>query len=983
MSTAPERIGARVAPMSFAQERLWLIDQAAPGSPIYNVPLLTRWHEPVDPAALAVALGHVVARHEVLRTTYRLDEDQPVQVVGEPADIAVEVIDAGDADVDAEVARRARQPFDLETDPVLRCTVWQGVPGGDLMLIVVHHIAIDGWSLAGFYADLAEAYHATLGGDHPDLPEMPFQYADFAVWDRESFLDPERQQQLSVRAAELVETDGELVLAGARPGEATAEGEQRSFELPPHLWSGVNELARALRATPFVVLSAVFQAVLHRRSGREDFVLGAVTANRQHPDVEPLVGFFVNTVPMRCQVSPEWTFRELSGHARAEAYRSLTYQWIPFDRLTSQLATSQAGGHRRLVNVCFALQNMPPPDVEHGRWAPPVVLPTGTAKFDLLLIVEQTQAGVIGTVEYDTGRYPGEVCQGVIENFLELLAAVIAHPDVTLRRLLVTDVSEQLRRTAADRRVELATLPTADVVHQRRAVELFADAFVTINANAGIDQASNFFALGGHSLLAVTMLAQAGHRYGTSVSPRDFLAEPTVAGLARLLASGSTIDQGNRGTSESDSWPATSAQQRFWFLDRIPALRTAYLMPAVIELSGEVNQEVLQAAVDEVIARHPALRSRFELDRKQRKVCYRTDGPPSVTTTTDATGWGPERLRTHVADLCWSGFDLASDAPARAEVMSVGPQRTLLVLVVHHIVADGWSQQLLLDQIGQVYRARLYTLAAPVHPSTLWREAPADQSDEVIRSLTGAPVDVELPHDRPRAEVQSTLAASTSVTLDEKLTTQLRAVAAESACTTFVVAAAVLAVTLARRGDQRDFVFAFPWGGRETPEAINAVGMLVNTLALRVDLRDVGTWREALARVRDNSALSCRNAEASFDKVAAALHPERDLSRPPLTPVYLSALERPFVPEFSDSVRARYLPLDPLHIKYELEFTVIGDWERLEFDLSYSVELFEDETIADLVADLVAAADDLGMHPGGNPLEVRSLAAPTVETAQM
>jgi non-ribosomal peptide synthetase component F len=1013
VTTAPTRAGAVVAPLSFAQESLWLIDVTAPGSPTYNVPLLTTWREPVDPAALGLALGHVVARHEVLRTTYRLQDDRPVQVVGDPAPVDVEVLDVtadpgARAAVDTGVRHRARMPFDLAHGPVLRCTAWLGAPGGDVVLLVVHHIAIDGWSLVPLHADLEEAYRAVLAGEPPNLPPLPVQYSDFASWDRATADHPTRRLQLSARAEELARSGAELLLDGARPVPAAPEGErpgrQERFPLAEALWTEVLDTARTLRATPFVVLHAAFQAVLAHRSGREEFVVGAVTANRSHPDVEPLVGFFVNTVPIGCLVRPEWTFRELCAYARSGAYRSLTHQSIPFDRLTSEVAAVREGGHTRLVDVCFALQNATVGHREPTRWSRPEVVSTGTAKFDLLLQVEEVPDGVVVTIEHDTDRYPDEVARGVVDDFLTLLAAVTADPDVPLRAVPAaaqpaaadpassTPVRDVPTASAV---IEDAVVPTPSAagstpssttgVGDLRAAELFAEALGTIDRRAldtrrgRIEATANFFALGGHSLLAVTMLAKASRLHGIAVSPRDFLADPTVAGLARLLAAPTAPQAPAAAAAEADDWPATAVQQRFWFLDRVPALRTAYLLPTVVELRDAISPDVLRAAVDDVLARHPGLRSRFALNRRARQVRYRTDGPPAACAVTDAAGWSPQRLRDHVAVLCWTGFDLAADAPARAEVIRVGDDRTLLVLVVHHAVADGWSRELLVEQIAQAHDARISgtrpELAAPVHPSAVPRTASEQQTAELVAWLRGAPVDVELPHDRPRPEVQSTAAATVSVELGRDLTAGLRDVAAGSACTTFMVTAALLAVALARLGEQQDFVFAFPWGGRDAPGSAEAVAMLVNTVVLRVDLREARTWRNLLAGVAESAAVSYRNADASFDELAAALHPDRDLSRPPVTPVFLSAQDGPAAPP--GFAAARYLPLDPLHVKYELELTATDHPQALELTASYAVGLFDDGTASSLLGLLADAAADLVTNPDEHPLAQKTGTAET------
>src|SRR5205814_4159309 len=326
--------------------------------------------------------------------------------------------------------------------------------------------------------------------------------------------------------------------------------------------------------------------------------------------------------------------------------------------------------------------------------------------------------------------------------------------------------------------------------------------------------------------------------------------------------------------------------------------------------------DLLASCVAETMARHPALRSRFSLDAKTRSVVYTTDGSPPPVQVVEAD---PDRL----AAACWTPFDLAREAPARAEILTTGTG-ALLVLSVHHIVIDGWGQAELLDQIATAYRSRAagvpVELPPAVHPAAVRPAEPFGSSESVVARLADAPTDVELPRDRPRGRVQTTLAGTGSLTLDERLTAQLRATANDLGVTTFMTAAALFGAVLARTATQRDFLFAFPWLGRETGEAAHAVGMFVNTLVLRVDLRGEPSWRELLGRVRDSSMASYRAAGVPFDAVAAAVHPDRDLSRPAVTPVYVAALDAlPAVPDFGPDVTVRFREPDPLHLKYELE----------------------------------------------------------------
>jgi hypothetical protein len=438
------RVAADVAPLSFAQERLWLVDAAAPGSVTYNVPMLLRWRGRVDVTALATALERVARRHEILRTTYRLRDGQPVQVVGDPEPVPVEVAEIGGSDAwDRALAaarQRAREPFDLSSQRPLRCVVWRGIPGGDAALLAMHHIAVDGWSLVPLFEDLARAYD----GSGDDLPELPFQYADFAAWDRAAFATAAMERRLERRLEELIQVPAGLSLAGWRPASPAPEGARRGAEhvlgIPPRTWSGLHELATGLRVTPFVALLGAYAVALQRWSGRDEFLVGAVAANRSLAELERLVGFFVNTVPVRCRVRPHWSFADLCTRLRGEAFRVQTHQRLPFDRLTAEAATAHAGGHVPLVDVGFAVQNVPRRALGGWpRWGPPRILHTGTAKFDLLVVVEEREEGPVCTVEHDLDRYPADLGRRVGESFLALLEAAVAGAGQPLWRLPVTE----------------------------------------------------------------------------------------------------------------------------------------------------------------------------------------------------------------------------------------------------------------------------------------------------------------------------------------------------------------------------------------------------------------------------------------------------------------------------------------------------------------------------------------------------------------
>ncbi|WP_431973607.1 non-ribosomal peptide synthetase [Micromonospora haikouensis] len=1477
--TGPRRTDAASAPLSYAQERLWFVDvaEAANGSS-YNVPLLLRWRERIDPSALAAAVTSLVERHETLRTVYRVADGEPVQVIRPARPVAVEVVDVPTEPAAAEFAEVARRPFDLTADQPVRCTVWR-TPERDCLLLTFHHIAIDGWSLAPLFSDLAAAYDAALAGDvlgrdERGRPATALRFADIAAWERASGHPvrglAERSRHLApaesaVRLAvgEALPTDG--IRDGGRPGA------DLRFELPERLWHRVVETGTALRATPFVVLLAAYQEVLRRWSGADDFLVGSIMANRPHRSAENVVGFFANTVPLRCRPRPDLTFAELCQQTRLETYRALSVQGLPLHHLAANVATIRGSGRTPLVTVGFTLQNMPSVDpARTPRWERPELLPSGTARFDLMMILEEVDSRATGAIEYDPRNYPEEVVRAFVDGFLTLLEAAVAAPgapvaacpltrpragapvpgvlsgaepveidgavpdsvlpaiaarlalapdapavtwtggrlargaldawstavagalaaagigagervpvlagrrgslvagwlgalragvaylaldlDTPLDRLrdvlrqggaraaivdadgaarlaeldlsltvldldalrdttvpglpvaapdgedpaivfhtsgttgtpkgvlvphrgLVNSVAwwasdaaltdgdrvlcavgsgfdpcsfevfrcllagaelvfaddverrdgralaallagctvaamtptlaraildaidaggpgdhrppatrllylggepltgalvARIRRSlpgvevrnlygpteascnassarldadvesepaigrpiagtrayllgsageelpagavgelylagrgvalgyldrpaetdaafppdpyapgarmyrTGDRasvrpdgqlrfhgrsddqvkvlgnRIELSEvrrlieshpavaaaaveaageparlvayvvltvgdeptrddivgplsrrLPTAALPARIHAVDALpftindkvdfsalrrtpgrvlaarrraplsaeetwaADLFAEVLGLPAADREAlgpdgDFFALGGHSLLAVRMVVNAGG------SVRDFLQDPTVGGLVRSCPAPGA-EPGPAGSGPIGVvHPASPIQQAFYLLDRIPALSPAYLAPSVLQLRPDADPAAVRAAVDEVLARHPALRTRFSLDLATRGVFYRTDGPPATCGLVHLGG--VEEADRYVQERCWARIDLRAEPPVRAEVVTRAGAAPLLLLTAHHIAVDGLSHQILLHEMETLYgggdRAGL---APPVHPAALgdgWSDRPGDERAaelaEAVRRLAGAPTDIALPHDHPRDGAQSTAGAVCAAVLAPAVVARLRGLLGATGTTMPMVLAALVGVVLARRSGQRDFLFAYPWAGRETHERASAVAMLVNTAVLRVRIAETATWRALLEHVRAEGLASYRTAHVPFAEVAAELAPVRDMSRPRLTPVLLNVEIDPWADHDRPvALIERVLPLPHPRVKYELEVTVADRGTDVELVVAYATARFERSTAEQLLASLVEAATEL------------------------
>ncbi|MDH6112900.1 aryl carrier-like protein [Kitasatospora sp. MAP12-15] len=423
-------------------------------------------------------------------------------------------------------------------------------------------------------------------------------------------------------------------------------------------------------------------------------------------------------------------------------------------------------------------------------------------------------------------------------------------------------------------------------------------------------------------------------------------------------------------------YEANPAQKGLWVLDQIEHLRPTSLVPTVMEFTGPVDHGLLVSAVQRVLDRHPALRSRFRLDVRHRRIEYRTDESPAEAGFIDAAaeGWSAEELTRLVDVLCYTPFQLGDEPPARAEVIRIGEGSTLLVLTVHHIVCDGWSRSLLMAEVATVYRALAAgsepVLSSPPHPSEVVTMLAADELDErlpdAVERLRGAPIEVEVPFRRETGDT-SLAGASQVARFDEELTEALLAAAGAEGCTPFMTGVALLAGTLARTGGQRDFLFAFGWPGRDDPAVAEAIGMFMNTVMIRVALDDTTTWRELLRTARFGAMEAFIDGDVPLDAVTAALKPERDVIWPPLSAVLVNMAEVPQDMELAPGVTGRLQPLPSLHMKYDLGLFVCLAEEagrsRLELSVDYTKALYDQDAVSGFLADLRRSAIALSQFP--------------------
>ncbi|HEX8150712.1 MAG TPA: amino acid adenylation domain-containing protein, partial [Pyrinomonadaceae bacterium] len=432
-------------PLSFAQQRLWFIDQFEPGQSTYNIPGGLRLSGELDAEALDSALNEVVRRHEVLRTRFVALDGSAVQVVEPEMRLDLPVSDLRHLPRDErerEVCRMggelAREPFDLSRLPLVRARLARTGEREHVLLFTMHHIVSDGWSVGVLVQDVAALYRARLKGEPAALPELAIQYADYAVWQRGWLRGEVYETQLSYWKRQLAGEIPALQLPADRPRPAlqTFRGSREQFSIPAAVAEGLRGLAQRENVTLFMLLLAALDALLYRYTGQGDIVVGTAIANRTRKELEGLLGFFINTLALRVEVSDGQTFLELLARVREVALGAYAHQDVPFEKLVEELQPERDLSRPPLFQVMLVLQNAPVETMRlEGLTLDWFEVESETAKFDLTLSLMETGGGINASLEYNSDLFERATIRRLCAHFETLLAGVVENPQERIARL--------------------------------------------------------------------------------------------------------------------------------------------------------------------------------------------------------------------------------------------------------------------------------------------------------------------------------------------------------------------------------------------------------------------------------------------------------------------------------------------------------------------------------------------------------------------
>ncbi|AHJ31215.1 non-ribosomal peptide synthetase [Nodularia spumigena CS-584] len=436
-------------PLSFAQQRMWFLSQLDGESTSYNESFQLRIVGKLSVTALEKSINEIIRRHEVLRTNFPTVEGVPFQVIRPNLNLSIPVIDVQnftETTVQKIITQEVNKSFDLGTEPLIRATLLQQDPESHLLLITMHHIIIDGWSMGVFFKELEALYPAFIQGKPSPLQELTIQYADFALWQREWLTKEVQDKQLEYWKQQLAGAPPllELPTDYPRPPEQTFAGASVEFHIDADLTSQLVTLSQKSGVTLFMTLLTAFAVVLHRYSGQDDICIGSPFANRNRREIDTLIGFFVNTLVLRTQWSGNPSFSQLLEKVRSVVWDAHAHQDIPFEQVVEALKPERSLGYNPLFQALFVLENfsldtLELPDIS----LTPEIIDRGTSKFDLSVSAWQTKKGLKGFWEYNSDLFASDTIRRMIGHFQTLLAAIVKDPQEKVRDLPLLTESER------------------------------------------------------------------------------------------------------------------------------------------------------------------------------------------------------------------------------------------------------------------------------------------------------------------------------------------------------------------------------------------------------------------------------------------------------------------------------------------------------------------------------------------------------------
>jgi amino acid adenylation domain-containing protein len=880
-------------PLSRSQQRLWFIAQLYPENPVYNIVMGLRLTGDLNQEALENSLHALVDRHESLRNSFYEKDGAPFAQIIDASAWKMTVVDLSSLSREESegeerrlVDEEARKHFALDRAPLFRATLFRLSPQRHFLLLIVHHIVADGWSLGILAKELGAFYTAFAAGQSSSLPDIGFQYRDYVCWERDAG-ERAASKQISFWLDRLKGPLPVFQLAGdrRRPAIQTFNGKRIAVDIEPELAAQLRDLSRATGTTPFMLLLAAFKAVLSRSTGLEDILVGSATSNRPRQDLAPLVGFFVNNLVLRTDLGGNPSFKDLLARVKASALSAYAHQDVPFDMLVEKLQPQRGLSHAPLVQVMFTFQNVPLREIMLPKLAvTPEQVDPGIARADLAIEVWPDCDGYRCDFEYSTDLFDESTIRGLQSDYLSLL-----------------------RQVAADPSLPLLSIPLPFIEERRRLQP----------------------------------------EQGEALSPAEY--------------------------------PLSRSQRRLWFLDQLDPGSPVYNLAVALTIDGPLKREAFEQSLKSLVERHESLRTSF----------LQNDGVPYARVE-DARDWQmdfvdysfllPDTQQAEALkfaqDAARKPFALDRGPLFRATLLKKSADEHVIILVMHHIISDGWSLGVLARELGLIYpsleqkrKFQLEPLQFQYRDFVAWEQQESDLSyaaDMLYwrQQLAGELPQLELPADYPRPAMQSFRGRRVIADIPPDLINRLQKVSREQNATLFMILFAAFNILLRHYSRQDDILVGTPTAGRLRSDFEGIVGFFVNNLVLRTSLVGDPSVAELIHQIQKTALEAFEHQSIPFDQLVEELQPERSLDRSPIFQV-LFALQNAPLPQLRlGDLKMTPLDFQSLRARYDLAVDVYAFEGNYRCDFEFSTDIFAEATVQQMQRHYLSLLEAVASDPG-------------------
>lgn len=971
-------------PLSFAQLRLWLLNQIDSSSAAYNISGGVRLNGSLNFYALQQSLNEITRRHEILRTGFGTIGDQPCQLIDSEIHLAVPVVDLQhlpESACKAEISRLIREegqlPFDLEKPPLLRVSLLRIDAKEHILLLTAHHIVFDGWSIEVFINELAGLFAAFSSGKPSALAELPIQYGDYAAWQRKWLTDEALETQLSFWKKQL---GGKLPVLDLpadrpRPPVQTFNGATQQFVLSEELTASLRSLGNKSGATLFFTLLAAFNVLLYRYTGQQDILIGSPITNRNQLDTEDLIGCFVNTIVIRTDLSGHPTFAELLGRVSETTVEAYANQDMPFERLVEEVQADRDLSRTPLFQVMLSLRK----DLSTSLNLPGVSLTqfeadNGTTKFDLSLHLQESAERVSGWFEYNTDLFDVSRIVRMAAHFEHVLEAIVDDPVRPISVLPIFTPAEEAE-------ILSGWTNTVEQVERKVAAQTTPEQFTVVNTTAEMLGAiwaevleveqpgphDNFFEIGGHSLLAARIMSRVRNVFQVGLGLRNMFEAPTISSLAKLIDDARRTRQGLpdlplQPVARETDLPLSFAQERLWFLHQLHPDSAPYNISGAVRISGRSDAVLIAQCIDEIVRRHESLRTTVQT--RQGKPVQVVHVPiltalpvvdlSHLTKTERETQY--QRLAREEARR---NFDLSTGPLFRSTLVVLSNTEKMLLLTAHHIIADGWSIKIFVNELAQLWKSFAAGTTSPLPELTIqyadfaywhrhWLEhgVLATELDYWKSQIAEAPFVLELPSDHQRPQLQTLRGGLHHSEFSETLSQRIRDLSRSEGVTQFMAFNSALQVLLHHYTERDDLIVGTDIAERNLTEVEGLIGLFVNQVLLRTNRSTAKTFRDLLVQVRDTTLAAYDHRQLPFNKLVEAIKPELDLSRNPLFQVMIVFQGEPVLAVHLPECSLTLLQTDSGASPFDLSLLLSDDRKNVRATFRYNSDLFKATRIA-------------------------------------